>query len=455
MTAEERDLVAEVPTLCLNCGARLPGQYCPRCGQRAQSLRVPVHHFVRNGFVELFGLDGRVWSTYATLLFKPGRLTTDYLKGRRQRSLSPLRVYIASTLLLFVLLSAIDPVGRVSALIGARSDGRDADSLVVVREELALVLRRAAESDSLAARAAAAARDTTDAVASEYATQRTADSLAAARAVAVAESTLAAFSDEPEPVEGDLRDAQDAVADAREDLADRLDRLDGDLGAAIEAAVDDVDAGLSARDRLALDVEAAILQALPPDSLVRLGDVEDARAQVVPEITNNVGLPEWMPRSSSTEQFVGARDRTEQRAALTALGRDAIAQLPTALFLLLPLFALLLKLVYVRRDWYYSEHLVFGLHVHAAAFVILTVALVVSTLSGGSGVHSGASAVGGMLVSLLLLSIPVYYLVASWRVYRQGVVKTLAKSVIVGWVYAFALVILGVVLTLLLTVVQR
>ena len=430
ITPEERELVAEPPTLCLNCGARLPGAYCPRCGQRDQTLRIPVHRFVWGGLTELFGIDGRVWRTYGTLLFKPGRLTAEYFKGRRQRSLSPLRVYIASTLLFFVLVSLIDPVGRMNSSFGGRPDGRSADSLVVVAEELAVVEAAIASADSAVASYAARVRDTT---AAERAR------LAAARVEAVSDSVAEAAGD----VEGwdDVGWSDDA----------------GALDEAIEDAIDALDEPPSARERLGLRIERAILQALPSDSLVRLGDIEAARAQLAPAIDNraNLDLPGWMPRSESVERFTEARDRDEQRAAVTALGRSAIGQLPTALFLLLPVFALLLKAVYVRRGWYYSEHLVFGLHIHAAAFVVLTVALVVSFLSNGAGVYSEGGPIAGLVVSLLLLYIPVYYLVASWRVYGQGVLKTLAKSVVVGFVYALALIILGTTLSILLVALER
>ncbi|MGB3541670.1 DUF3667 domain-containing protein, partial [Rubrivirga sp.] len=151
VTPEEADLVAEAPTLCLNCGARLPGQFCARCGQKSQELRVPVHRFVARAFQELFGLDGRVWRTYGTLLFKPGRLTTNYFKGRRQRSLSPLRVYIVSTLLFFLLISVLDPVGRIRETVEDSIEGRDPDEQVVVQAELARVEADLARADSAAA----------------------------------------------------------------------------------------------------------------------------------------------------------------------------------------------------------------------------------------------------------------------------------------------------------------
>lgn len=47
------------------------------------------------------------------------------------------------------------------------------------------------------------------------------------------------------------------------------------------------------------------------------------------------------------------------------------ARLPYAIFLLMPLFALMSKLIYWRRKRYYGEHLLFALHAHAFLFLCL------------------------------------------------------------------------------------
>jgi hypothetical protein len=47
-------------------------------------------------------------------------------------------------------------------------------------------------------------------------------------------------------------------------------------------------------------------------------------------------------------------------------------QLPNMVFALVPLFALLLKLVYRRAPLYYAEHLVHALHLHAFAMLVMT-----------------------------------------------------------------------------------
>ena len=112
------------------------------------------------------------------------------------------------------------------------------------------------------------------------------------------------------------------------------------------------------------------------------------------------------------------------------------------MFLLLPVFALLLKLVYVRRDWFYSEHLVFALHTHAFAFLVFAV---IAALLG----FSGGAAWAGIVSQLLLVGIPLYFFVAQKRVYGQGWLKTGVKALLLGWVYGFLLV-MGMVLAILL-----
>ena len=87
---------------CLNCGARLTGQYCGECGQRSTSRLISIWELVRDAFGDLFELDSRLWRTIRPLLFKPGLLTRDYLEGRRARYMPPFRMYLVLSLIFFV-----------------------------------------------------------------------------------------------------------------------------------------------------------------------------------------------------------------------------------------------------------------------------------------------------------------------------------------------------------------
>jgi hypothetical protein len=95
------------PVLCDNCGAPVPARYCSACGQR---LEPPVHslwHFSRVATEDLTHADSRLWRTLTALLFKPGRLTREFLAGRRARYLPPVRLYLVLSVLFFLIASAV------------------------------------------------------------------------------------------------------------------------------------------------------------------------------------------------------------------------------------------------------------------------------------------------------------------------------------------------------------
>ena len=425
-------LAAEPPTVCLNCGAALPGQFCPDCGQRAQPLRTPLHRFLGQMITEFFGIDGRVWRTLGALLFKPGKLTAEFVAGRRRRYLSPLRVYISATLLFFLLLAILDPVGRVREEIMSGA-GAEADSLVVVAEHLDVIERRIAEEPARVARA-----------------QREADSLQT-ELDRLLQATIpggAAVSS----VDSDS--AQSFVAAQVPDST--YEEVFKGLLDDVESAAEDLgNARTRAQRRTAQwGLEAAILRTLPPDSTVRLGDIHAARAQVYPENNAEFNLPDWMIRSESVRRLRSARTDTDAADAFTTFIRDSVAKVPTVLFFVLPVFALLLKLLYIRRGWFYSEHLIFGLHTHAYAFAVFTLVTAIAVFAGQAGWSTSETADTyssnpGWLSLLLVLTIPIYFVVAQKRVYGQGWLKTVLKSVALGSAYFFVLVG-GLVVTFLL-----
>ena len=91
---------------CLNCGTALAGPFCSQCGQRDVPPYPSVRELVVDAFWELSGWDGRFASTVRALATKPGRLTLDFLEGRRARYISPLRLYLMASLIYFVAAAA-------------------------------------------------------------------------------------------------------------------------------------------------------------------------------------------------------------------------------------------------------------------------------------------------------------------------------------------------------------
>jgi len=129
--------------------------------------------------------------------------------------------------------------------------------------------------------------------------------------------------------------------------------------------------------------------------------------------------------------------RMEPKEAVRQVISGFLGRVPQMMFLLLPIFAALLMLLYAGSGRFYVEHFVFALHVHASAFVIFMAMIAVARVP----------AVGTALLCWLML----YVFLAMKKVYRQGWIATGFKYGVLGIAYLL-LLSFGVSLTLLATV---
>jgi hypothetical protein len=124
------------------------------------------------------------------------------------------------------------------------------------------------------------------------------------------------------------------------------------------------------------------------------------------------------------------------QAELEALQGRFLRYLPYALFLLLPLFAALMQLVYRARRMHYAEHLVFALHLHAFWFTALWIAALAPA----------------PLDALLAAFLAVYALLAMRRVYGGRWLGALARAAVVAPIYLVAMLAATVGAALLATI---
>jgi hypothetical protein len=89
--------------LCRNCQSSLDSAYCPACGQRDIDLERPIWNLAADVLKETFEIDGRLAVTLKTLFRSPGKLTNEFLAGRRRTYTSPLRLYLAISIAFFIL----------------------------------------------------------------------------------------------------------------------------------------------------------------------------------------------------------------------------------------------------------------------------------------------------------------------------------------------------------------
>ena len=98
---------ADWKTTCLNCGSALGGSYCAECGQRAAPPHPTLRELGGEALAELSGWDGKVAETVRALITKPGKLTAEFLAGRRSRFVSPLRLYLTCSVIYFLIATSV------------------------------------------------------------------------------------------------------------------------------------------------------------------------------------------------------------------------------------------------------------------------------------------------------------------------------------------------------------
>lgn len=114
--------------------------------------------------------------------------------------------------------------------------------------------------------------------------------------------------------------------------------------------------------------------------------------------------------------------------------------LPQTLFVLMPLFAVLLKITYVFKRRLYMEHLIVALHSHAFIFLSLLLLVIMHLLLGWAQVHAQwLSPLLQLLRAATWVWLPVYLFLMQKRVYRQGWAMTTLKYCFVGWCYVYVL----------------
>jgi hypothetical protein len=269
---------------------------------------------------ELFNLDTRLFRTLRRLLFQPGRLTVEYIAGRRAGYVPPLRLFVFSSFILFLLLGILST--QTVTIEGSASGALD--SLVTAERQQAL-------SDS----------------ASEQ------------------ETSVDIVSSDPV-------------------------RMSDEVVKTMQTKVDSLRGVTSVRGQL----HYALLRGL-------------LRADQSPQLF--------------LQQLIG--------------------RLSGLVFLLVPVFALLLKGLYLRSGRLYIEHLIFALHTHAVFFLALIAIVLLALL--------GLSATLGYAQGAFFWGMGLYLLLALRRTYQQGWIKTGLKWMVLLFVYLILIGVAMVIYTLL------
>ena len=124
---------------CPNCEKKYNSDfaYCPHCGQKNTEPDLKFRHVFQDFLAGMFNVDSKFFQTFKLLLLSPGKLSKEYLSGKRTKYMTPVRIYLIVSFLYFGLLSLlpsgiiVNNMGEGSTAHGISFELSDTDSTVL------------------------------------------------------------------------------------------------------------------------------------------------------------------------------------------------------------------------------------------------------------------------------------------------------------------------------------
>jgi hypothetical protein len=225
------------------------------------------------------------------------------------------------------------------------------------------------------------------------------------------------FEPEPEPTAGEVAEREEQVRDGVDEALEEL---------AAEGVITQEQAEKAQSDQ---DFHWTLFDSTDGAAVEIDIDPETGECRLDQERYDK--MPDWFRKRVTPARITGACERFQNEGA-KVLVDPLLDNIPVALIVLLPFMALVLKGLYPLSRRYFVEHLLFFVHFHSFFFLILTLQILFSRVSGLVFIPD---AIAVLVLVAASFYIPVYLYKAMRRVYGQGHIMTTTKYLVLAAAY--------------------
>ena len=377
---------------CLNCGHPLDisDKYCPNCSQANSTKKLTLKDFFDEFFSGLINYDSKLLKTLSALLLRPGRISKDYVNGKRVSYTNPFRFLLSLAFLYFLMFTynghfddwdqaAKDFDGTIyngsPFKFNTESGGIEVDSTIYKKQ-----------SES---------------------TQMTLDSLKKINPnISVGLQHL------------------DSIKNGDPKLSAKLNNLDS-LGVFIK----DIEQTQRKKDSFMNADPSGYFKTLEKKSGI------DAFSKK----TEFFGLyikKDTLYNFEQAKTLYNIEGTTTNKMAFNLSNsvwkvvsepgtwvNETISKLPFVIFFFMPVFTIFIWLVYIRKNYTYTDHLIFSFHNQSLLFILLILSLTLDTIFD---INSSG---------IFLLIFAFYLYKAMRKFYGQGRFKTIVKYIFLNTVF--------------------
>lgn len=329
---------------CLNCDhpMDISDRYCPFCSQLNSTKKLHFKDLFNEFFGSLFAYDSRLVLTLRVLLFKPGRISKEYVEGKRMRYANPFRFYLSVSIVFFLL----------SGLFSKISEYTKAHQSDIEQSSLQSNIKSLDGED----------------------TAKIVDEALKESNVKITDSTIINLDSK------------------------KFNKRELNITYYTEAQLDTMYRGENFYNRLKIynDFYSKNNNYKPEVALHQIGH-------------HNTTYNRWLYKKVIDFNFF----KDNPNVAYNYF----ISKLPIVIFLFMPIFALFIKLLYIRKNQFtYMEHLVFAFHVQSLFFVLLIFSEIFDYVF-----------VTSLFTTLAIFVFAFYLYKAMRKFYEQGRFKTFVK----------------------------
>ena len=511
--------------ICHNCHTILKEEdnFCPHCGQENHDLKVPLGHLAFEVFEGFTHFDTKFYNTMVAIFLYPGKITKDFLEGRRGRYVPPIRLYFLISFIFFLGLSYMvdlalkgssefiydnvsvkdktenvkdkarknleDEVKQAKQQVEEIKSSEDTNGLAeaqnkVLQAQLALKLYGKVDKNTEKAQIKIHKWvDFTSVSLDEILDEMNLDSDDTLRKLIV---NLPEEKQRERLIEIQKQIISDTVntvkiVEVNKDMRDYFTETIGKTKQ-VEYSLNLHSLKNNAKVKVHYDGDTVITIKGSDGSIENTAYLKNVLAMKNDQLDSlikkngNINFLSFKPlqrgffKNFTYYKLAFSEDAEKAFSEIAHLGIGAFSLM---MFILMPIVALLLKIIYSKRthsiisypfrlfkyfwDWamyfirfrktrkyrhvphliaghtrYYYEHLIFSIHIHSVFFLMLIIFV-------GGGILLGY---WKFALILTMLGFFLYFIISLKTVYRQGIVKTLFKSVILFFLYVISFILI-------------
>lgn len=469
---------------CLNCENDISEEdnFCSRCGQVNDLKKVSLKQYLSAYFDDFFSFDSRLLNTIVALIFKPGHVSKNYIAGKRMSYMNPFKLYIQITILFFLIIGLFNTIDKFKPVTETSEDfipemnaeqGKmvldsiksetlkeleennvqlDSETLSLIesniegvtmnKDSLKNQIKKKSDSTRVLMFAYVDSIIESPAITDHFKS----DSVSSSKKDSLMRNILLTI-DEKAKVLTD--DDKDVIVNSWAKVGDGWAEISKKSNLK-KKAVKHMDSVFKARE-IGYEIPLALIRESGEDpSSGKLGrvlkkvesfmDFQKEQPKVDPLVAiEKLGYEKnyWnvFLYSKSTDWNEAVEDPEVFGAQMVD---RVLSRISVALFFLLPIFTLIVSLLYIRRNFNYTENLVFVFHVQTVFFLLLLIFLIANRIVPSNVIYF-----------IFVLTFLLHLYKSMRKFYGQGRIKTIIKYLMLNVSFVFLAIIGGIIVSFL------